>query len=75
MKIFFLFVMSIWLVEWFIFVFGFTYIIVTKIIESKNIEIEDVQEYESLEFLTFDEIHTNPYYQWEQNQYLFKDWF
>ena len=75
MKIFFLFVMSIWLVEWFIFVFGFMYIVVTKIIEFKNIEIEDTQEYESLEFLTFDEIHTNPYYQWDQNQYLFKDLF
>lgn len=70
MKIFFLFVMSIWLVEWFVFVFGFTYIIVTKIIESKNIEIEDVQEYEPLEFLMFNEIHTNPQDPWNE----FKNW-
>ena len=70
MKIFFLFVMSIWLVEWFIFAFGFTYIIITIIIESKNIEIEDVQEYESLEFLTFNEIHTNPQDPWNE----FKNW-
>lgn len=70
MKIFFLFVMTILLVEWFVFVFGFTYIIVTKIIESKNTEIKDVQEYESLEFLTFNEIHTNPRDPWNE----FKNW-